>query len=111
MRFIKRNQYFKDRNVYFTSCDKDFYQIINDRIKVWSPSKKKLYGPFEIHQEYGISTENFINYRILEGDSSDSINGIPGAGLKTILKCFPFLSVICNIKSAFEFGSCIPVVL
>jgi len=28
----------------------------------------------------------------MEGDDSDNIPGINGAGLKTILKCFPFLA-------------------
>jgi 5'-3' exonuclease len=28
----------------------------------------------------------------LDGDKSDSIDGISGCGLKTILKCFPFLA-------------------
>jgi 5'-3' exonuclease len=81
--------YCKDKNVYIASCDKDFLQLVNDRVKVWSPSKKKLYGCSEINTEYGISCQNFINYRILEGDQSDNIDGIRGAGLKTIMKCFP----------------------
>jgi len=85
-------EYYKDRNIYIASCDKDFLQLVNDRIKVWSPSKKKLYGCAEIYTEYGISCQNFINYRILEGDSSDNIDGIRGAGLKTILKCFPIFT-------------------
>lgn len=85
-------EHFKDKNVYIASCDKDFLQLVDDRVKVWSPSKKKLYGCAEIYGEYGISCKNFINYRILEGDSSDNIGGIKGAGLKTIIKCFPFLT-------------------
>ena len=85
-------EYFKDKNVYITSCDKDFLQLVNDRVKVWSPSKKKLYGCAEIHSEFGISCQNFLTYRVLEGDNSDNISGIRGAGLKTIIKCFPFLS-------------------
>jgi DNA polymerase-1 len=86
------NEYYKDKNVYIASCDKDFLQLVNDRVKVWSPSKKKLYGCAEIHGEYGISCQNFINYRILEGDDSDNIDGIRGAGLKTIMKCFPIFN-------------------
>jgi DNA polymerase-1 len=85
-------EYFKEKNVYIASCDKDFLQLVNDRIKVWSPSKKKLYGCAEIYREYGVSCQNFIYYRVLEGDASDNIGGIKGAGLKTILKCFPFLA-------------------
>ena len=55
-------------------------------------TKKKLYGCAEILLEYGISCKNFINYRIMEGDTSDNIDGISGAGLKTIIKCFPIFT-------------------
>lgn len=84
-------QYFKE-NVSIMSADKDFLQLASDRIKIWSPTKKKLYGCAEIMGEYGISCKNFIWYRVLEGDVSDNIDGIHGAGLKTIIKCFPFLT-------------------
>ena len=39
-------------------------QLVNDAVKVWSPSKKKLYGPAEVVREYGIHPYNFaIAYR------------------------------------------------
>ena len=85
-------QYYKDHNVTIMSSDKDFLQLSSDRIKIWSPTKKKLYGCAEILLEYGISCQNFIWYRVLEGDVSDNIDGINGAGLKTIIKCFPFFA-------------------
>jgi 5'-3' exonuclease len=84
--------FYKDKNIYIASCDKDFLQLVNDKIKVWSPSKKKLYGCAEIYDEYKISCQNFINYRVLEGDASDNIDGVKGAGLKTIMKCFPIFT-------------------
>ena len=83
---------FKDSDVTIMSSDKDFLQLVNDRIKVWSPTKKLLYGPAEIMRDYGISSNNFVLYRAMDGDDSDNIDGIKGAGLKTIIKCFPFLS-------------------
>lgn len=82
-------QYFKDSNVTIMSADKDFLQLASDKIKIWSPTKKKVYGCAEILMEYGISCKNFVNYRVMEGDDSDNIDGIKGAGLKTIKKCFP----------------------
>lgn len=86
-------EYFKDSNkVYIMSSDKDFLQLVDSKVNVWSPTKKKLYGCAEILTEYGISCSNFINFRVLTGDVSDNIPGIPGSGLKTILKCFPMLS-------------------
>lgn len=85
-------QTFKDSNVTIMSSDKDFLQLASDKIKIWSPTKKKIFGCKEILDEYGITCNNFIFYRSMEGDDSDNIPGINGAGLKTILKCFPFLA-------------------
>jgi len=85
-------EHFKDKNVYIMSSDRDFLQLVDDRVKVWNPSKKKIYGCSEIFDEYGISCKNFINYRILDGDVSDNIDGIKGCGLKTLKKCLPILA-------------------
>jgi len=85
-------QTFKDSNVTIMSSDKDFLQLASDKIKIWSPTKKKIFGCKEIVDEYGITCNNFIFYRTMEGDESDNIPGINGAGLKTIIKCFPFLA-------------------
>jgi 5'-3' exonuclease len=82
----------EDEKITIMSADKDFLQLVDDRIKVWSPTKKKFYGKLEILEEYGINSENFIYYRAMDGDISDNINGIPGAGLKTLKKAFPMLN-------------------
>lgn len=84
-------QFFKEK-VTIMSSDKDFLQLSSDRVKIWSPTKKKLYGAADVLSEYGIHPNNFVLYRALDGDDSDCIPGIKGAGLKTIIKCFPFLS-------------------
>jgi 5'-3' exonuclease len=77
--------------VTIVSTDKDFYQIVDNRIKIYSPTKKKVYGPDEILSEFNINSKNYVLYRVLDGDVSDNINGIKGCGLKTIVKAFPFL--------------------
>jgi DNA polymerase-1 len=84
--------YFKASKVTIMSADKDFLQLVDDRVNVWSPTKKKLYGRAEVSTEYGIDSNNFVFYRILDGDDSDNIPGIQGAGLKTVKKLFPLLS-------------------
>jgi len=84
-------QYYKDSNVSIMSADKDFLQLSNEKIKIWSPTKKKLYGCAEILNEYGVSCQNIIWYRVLEGDVSDNIDGIQGAGLKPLSSVFRFL--------------------
>jgi DNA polymerase-1 len=85
-------QSFKDSNVTIMSADKDFYQLVNDKIKVYSPTKKKIYGPQDVLNEYGVHPNNFVLFRVLDGDKSDNVEGIKGFGLKTVIKCFPFLA-------------------
>jgi len=84
--------HFKDWNSTIMSADKDFLQIVSDNVKVWSPTKKRLYGPQDVINEYGINPHNFVYYRTLDGDVSDNVPGVRGCGLKTILKAFPMLA-------------------
>ena len=83
---------YTDKNVTIMSTDKDFLQLVNDHITVWSPTKKIIYDCDRIYREYGITCSNFIFYRVLSGDKSDNIDGIKGSGIKTVIKAFPFLA-------------------
>jgi len=74
------------------STDKDFLQLVSDRISVWSPTKKKLYNPEKVLEEYKVTSKNLLLSRIFEGDQSDNIKGVMGIGTKTLLKNFPQLA-------------------
>lgn len=74
---------------YIMSSDKDFLQLVNDRVRIWSPTKKRLYYTPDIVEEYGVHPNNFVLYRALTGDKSDNIPGVDGLGLKTLLKLYP----------------------
>jgi len=84
-------QYYKgvDNKITIVSTDRDFLQLVNDQINVWSPTKKKLYNKERMLEEYGIPVENYLLYRMCSGDASDNIPGIKGVGLKTLIKRFP----------------------
>ena len=82
---------FKDSKSTIMSTDKDFLQLVDENIRVYSPTKKKMYDEEKVLEEYGVSSHNFLLYRMLDGDVSDSIPGIKGVGLKTLLKLFPWL--------------------
>ena len=77
--------------VVIMSTDKDFLQLVNSRVSVWSPTKKKLYDAPKVLEDYGIPSHNLVGYRAIDGDKSDNINGIRGWGLKTIQKKLPLL--------------------
>lgn len=73
------------------SSDKDFLQLVSDNINVWNPLKKQKVDKDKLKELYGIHAENFIWYRVMDGDVSDNINGVKGCGLKTLLKRLPEL--------------------
>jgi 5'-3' exonuclease len=79
-------------DIIMMSTDKDFLQLVDDRVKVWSPTKKKLYNKKSVLEEFGIPSRNMLTYRILDGDKSDNINGVQGAGLKSLIKYIPQLT-------------------
>ena len=84
-------QILKTSKVVLMSTDKDFLQLVNHRVSVWSPTKKKMYEPPKVLQDNGIPSHNFAVYRAIDGDKSDNINGVRGWGLKTIQKKLPLL--------------------
>lgn len=81
----------ENEKVVLMSSDKDFLQLVNKDVSVYSPSKKKIYNIPEVVEEFGIHPHNFINFRMIDGDKSDNVEGISGLGIKTIIKAFPFL--------------------
>ena len=78
------------------SADKDFLQLVSNKVHCYSPTKKKIYTPKDVLEEFGVSSSNFLNYKILMGDTSDNIPGITGLGPKKLIKLFPEL--ISNTK-------------
>jgi 5'-3' exonuclease len=73
------------------SSDRDFLQLVNEKISVYSPIKKKFYDKDMVLSEYGVTTDNFLTQKILLGDSGDNVPGVRGLGSKTMLKLFPEL--------------------
>ena len=75
------------------SMDKDFLQLVNENISVWSPIKKVMYRPDKVVEDYGFHPNNFLLYRAITGDKSDNIPGIDGIKEKTLIKHFPDLAL------------------
>jgi 5'-3' exonuclease len=81
----------EDEECIIVSTDKDFLQLVDDKTKVYSPTKKKLYDREMVKAEWGMYPQNLLLFRTLDGDNSDNIPGVKGCGLKTVLKRFPEL--------------------
>lgn len=80
------------KRITIVSTDRDFYQLVNDTVQIWSPIKKKMYDVQTVIDEFGVHPANYVIYRTFTGDNSDNIPGVSGIGPKTILKTFPELS-------------------
>ena len=97
---------FNQSKVTIVSSDKDFMQIVNDRIQIYSPVKKKVYGPAEVLEEQGVLPSNYLIVKSLLGDNSDNLSGVKGLGIKGILKHFPKLIDTPNMDLDYVYETC-----
>lgn len=74
------------------STDKDFLQLCTGNVVVHQPIKKRFLTEQEVKTENGIHPNNFALARAIVGDKSDNLDGIRGAGMKTVAKNFEFLA-------------------
>ncbi|TSA87314.1 DNA polymerase I [Deinococcus detaillensis] len=72
-------------NAVIVTSDRDSYQLLTERVKVLT-SDFKLFGPKDVLEKYGVSVEQWVDYRSLTGDASDNIPGAKGIGPKTAAK-------------------------
>lgn len=71
-------------HIIIVSSDKDFHQLINDRVSVFSPTKESLLTPKNMGRMFPYTPEQTVDYLILDGDKSDKIPGLRGMGEKRI---------------------------
>tara|TARA_R110002020_G_scaffold28255_6_gene90324 strand:+ start:723 stop:1700 length:978 start_codon:yes stop_codon:yes gene_type:complete len=74
------------------SSDKDFFQLCDAETVVFRPIQKEIMNSKNIVEKFNIHPNNFALARAIVGDISDNLPGVPGIGLPTVAKRFPFLS-------------------
>ena len=77
--------------IFMVTPDKDFGQLVSEKIKMYRPSRQgdgaEIWGIPEIREKWGIArVEQVIDMLGLCGDVSDNIPGVPGIGPKTAEK-------------------------
>lgn len=82
---------FKDDLKVIVSNDKDFLQLADTKIVLYSPIKNKFYNKKNVINEFSISPTNFALARAMVGDPSDNLPGIPRVGMKSVAKRLPIL--------------------
>jgi DNA polymerase-1 len=77
--------------IYMVTPDKDFGQLVTEKIKMYRPGRKgdggEILGIEEIKEKWGIArVDQVIDMLGLCGDTADNIPGVPGIGPKTAEK-------------------------
>ncbi|MBE05939.1 MAG: DNA polymerase I, partial [Verrucomicrobiaceae bacterium] len=77
--------------VYMVTPDKDFAQLVEDRVNIFKPGKagneSEIIGIDAIKEKWNVQcSEQVIDILGLWGDASDNIPGVPGIGEKTAKK-------------------------
>lgn len=79
-------KFWKDKDeVLIVSTDKDFFQLLSDRVKILRAGKFKMYTKEDVEKSLGLSIEWYVYLKALEGDVSDNIVKI-GFSTKKFLK-------------------------
>ncbi len=81
----------QDYNVFMVTPDKDFAQLVTDKIKIYKPGLKggdiEILGVEEVKAKYEINDpKQIIDYLGMMGDAVDNIPGLEGVGEKTAKK-------------------------
>lgn len=89
-------------DVYMVTPDKDYGQLVSDKIKVFKPPYQggdfEILGPKEVCEKWGIKeVSQVIDVLGLMGDAVDNIPGIPGVGEKTAAKLLAEYGTLENI--------------
>ena len=87
----------KGIDVKIISSDKDMYQLINDKIKIFDPMKKKEIDERGCIEKFNVHPKNFIDFQALVGDKSDNVPGVKGIGEKKAAKLINEFKTIENI--------------
>ncbi|MEM8908502.1 MAG: 5'-3' exonuclease H3TH domain-containing protein, partial [Bacteroidota bacterium] len=81
----------EDFTVYMMTPDKDYAQLVSEKIYMYKPGRKggevDILGVKEVLEKWQIKrVDQVIDILGLQGDSVDNIPGIPGIGAKTAIK-------------------------
>ncbi|MEZ5294176.1 MAG: 5'-3' exonuclease H3TH domain-containing protein, partial [Vicinamibacterales bacterium] len=70
-------------DVAIVTGDKDFFQLVGGRIRVYNPKDDGAWFDAEgVKAKFGVAPEQVVDVLALMGDTSDNVKGVPGIGEK-----------------------------
>lgn len=91
-------------SVVIASPDKDFFQLVSDRIGLLNPADKTgtLWGAAEVIAKTGVRPDQIVDWLSLVGDSVDNIGGVVGVGPKTAARLLQEFGSVAEIYRNLE---------
>ena len=104
---LKRNQLQFETEIVISSWDSDFFQLINDKVKILRYRGKctTICDEAYVKEKFDILPEVYADFKSLVGDNADNIKGAKGIGPKTasvLLKQFGSLGAILERAEEIE---------
>ena len=70
-------------DVVVVTGDKDFFQLVGDRVRVFNPRDEGTwYDDAGVLEKFGVRPDQVVDVLALMGDASDNVKGVPGIGQK-----------------------------
>ncbi|MFM1825544.1 MAG: hypothetical protein RLZZ37_179 [Actinomycetota bacterium] len=93
-------------NTVVVSGDKDLFQIVNNKRKIFvhllGKDGGKTYDEIEIKERFGIEANSYLDFAVLKGDSSDGLPGVKGIGEKTAVSIINNFKTIENLINNYQ---------
>ncbi len=71
-------------DVAIVTGDKDFFQLVDDRVHVFNPRDDGAwFDAAGVEEKFGVRPDQVVDVLALMGDASDNVKGVPGVGEKS----------------------------
>jgi len=86
------------------SSDKDFMQLVSERIGLLNPNDKTgvIWGREQVFAKTGVEPEQVADWLALMGDAVDNIPGVPGVGSKTAAELLKQFGSVENLLARLD---------
>ncbi len=90
-----------DFEIIIVTGDLDALQLVDERVKVYALRRGMtdvaIYDPAAIQERYGITPQQFVDFKAIKGDPSDNIPGVRGIGEKGAMDLVKEFGSVSNI--------------
>ncbi len=89
-------------SVVMVTGDKDFLQLVTERISIWDPMKETTTDLRSVREGLGVEPRQMVEVMGLSGDAADNIPGVPGIGPKTALELIKSFGTLENLYAQID---------